>query len=200
LEYQTDWEIKNMTLFSFVLVLHVTAVFMLSAALSIEVLSLVHLRGASTPAEIYPWIDPFPMLPKFAVGSVIFILFSGIYLVIQESASGKAWPKVAASAFLLMGPLGAITARRMRAIRRSFSVEMALSSELIVRLRDPFFKISLGVRTAAFLGIFLLVSAKPGLWMSISLIGISVLLGLLLSLLDWTRNASLSVQSSSSPL
>src|SRR6266446_6304457 len=106
-----------MTLYSIVLIIHVTAVFVLSAALSIEVLSLIYLRRASTSVEARPWIDPVPRLPLFAVGSLPVILFSGVYLVIQESASGKAWPKVAASTLLLMGPLGAMTARRMRAIR-----------------------------------------------------------------------------------
>jgi hypothetical protein len=186
-----------MTLYSVVLIIHVTAVFVLSAALSIEVLSLVHLRGASTLAEAYPWIAPAPRLPFFAGGSVLVILFSGVYLVIQESASGKAWPKVAASTLFLMAPLGGMTARRMRAIRKAYSFEKASSSELLGLLRDPFLKISLSIRIAAFLGIFLLVSAKPGLWESISVAGTSVIVGLLLSLLAWRRNTSWSVSSAS---
>jgi hypothetical protein len=180
-----------MTLYSLVLIIHVTAVFVLSAALSIELLSLVHLRGASTLAEARPWIDPFPRLPLFAVGAVLVILFSGVYLVIQESASGKAWPKVAVSTLLLMAPFGAMTARRMRAIRRAYNAESVISSELLGRLRDPFLKISLSIRIAAFLGIFLLVSAKPGLWGSISIMGASVILALLASLLA-ARTAPLS--------
>jgi hypothetical protein len=181
-----------MTLYSVVLIIHVTAVFVLSAALSIEVLSLVHLRGASTLAQALPWIAPAPRLPAFAAGSVLVILFSGVYLVIQESASGKAWPKVAASTLLLMAPLGAMTANRMHAIRKSFTLEKAISAELLGRLRDPFLKISVGIRLAAFLGIFLLVSAKPGLWASISLVGTSLVLGFFSSLPAWRRNPPLS--------
>jgi hypothetical protein len=73
------------------------------------------------------------------------------------------------TALLLMGPLGAISTKRMRAIRKACRIEKASNSELLGRLRDPFLKISLGVRIAVFLGIFLLVSAKPGLWESIAL-------------------------------
>jgi hypothetical protein len=181
-----------MTLDSLVLIIHVTAVFVLSAALSIEVLSLVQLRSASTLAEVYPWINPVPTLPVFAVGSLLIILFSGVYLVIQESASGKAWPKVAASTLLLMAPLGAMTARRMRAIRKAYIAENAINSELLGRLRDPFLKISLGIRMAGFFGIFLLVSAKPGLWESVALVGTSLILGLFSSLLGWRRSTALS--------
>jgi len=184
-----------MTLYSLVLVIHVTAVFVLAAALSIEVLSLVHLRGAFTLAEAYPWINPAPTLPLFAGGSVLVILFSGVYLVIQESASGKAWPKVAVAALLLMAPLGAMTARRIRAIRKAYAAENAINSVLLSRLRDPFLKVSLGIRIAVFVGIFLLVSTKPGLWGSISIVGASVVLGLLASLLDWRRSVPLSAPS-----
>src|SRR5437879_4954063 len=120
-----------MTLNSFVLIIHVTAVFVLCAALSIEVLSLIHLRLASNLSEAQPWIKLLPRLPVFAGGSVLIILFSGVYLVIQESASGRAWPKVAAASLLLMAPLGAMTGSRMRAIREACAAEKTTSSELL---------------------------------------------------------------------
>ncbi len=180
-----------MTLYSLVLIFHVTAVLVLSAVLSIEILSLFHLRGASTLAEASPWIEPVPRLPLFAVGSLLVILFSGVYLVIPIATPGLAWPKVAVVALFLMGPFGAMTARRMRAIRKAYSVQKTMNSELLGRLRDPFLKMSLGVRVATFFGIFLLVSAKPGLWESISLVGTFLVLGFLSSLLTWRRGTSL---------
>src|SRR5437879_13515046 len=110
-----------MSSYSVVLIIHVTAVFVLAAALTVEILSLVHLRGASTLAEAHPWINPAPALSLSAGGSVLVILFSGVYLVIHESASGQAWPKVAVTTLLLMAPLGAMTGRRMGAIRKAYS-------------------------------------------------------------------------------
>jgi hypothetical protein len=132
-------------------------------SLSFEVLSLVYFRGASTLAEASPWIESIPRLPLLAAGSVLVILFSGVYLVLPTSASRQAWPKIAIAALLSMGPLGAITTKRMRAIRKACRLEKASHSELLSRLRDPFLKISLGVRIAVFFGIFLLVSANRGL-------------------------------------
>jgi hypothetical protein len=113
-------------------------------------------------------------------------------LVLPISASGQSWPKVAIAALLSMGPLGAMSTKRMRAVRKAYRIEKASNSELLGRLRDPFLKISLGVRIAVFLEIFLLVSAKPGLWESISLMGASLMVGLLSSLLAWRRSAALS--------
>jgi hypothetical protein len=53
-------------------------------------------------------------------------------------------------------------------------------------------KISLGIQIAVFLGIVLLMAAKPELWESISIVGTSVAFGLLTFLLAWRRSGSLS--------
>ncbi|MBZ5604612.1 MAG: hypothetical protein LAO79_20110 [Acidobacteriia bacterium] len=176
-----------MTLYSFILLIHVTAVLILTAALSFEVLSLLYLRGASTAAEARPWLDPVPKLPVFAGAALLVILCSGIYLVTPMSKASQAWPHVAVASLFLMGPFGAITARRMRAVRRAYRSSPALNPELLEQLRDPFLKTSLALRIAVFLGIFLLVSTKPGLWESIGLVGAFAALGLLSSLLAWRR-------------
>ncbi len=64
-----------MSFYSLVLVIHVTAVFILCAGLGIEVVSLLRLRSASTLTDAYPWIEPAPRLPIFIPGSVAAILF-----------------------------------------------------------------------------------------------------------------------------
>lgn len=184
-----------MTFYSFVLFVHITAVLGLSAALSFEVLSLFHLRRASTLTEGRRWIAPVPGLPLIAAGSLLVIFFSGIYLAMRMSAFELAWPKVTLGALLLIASLGAVTGRRMRAIRRACADTKAINSELLRRLQDPFLKISLGIRIAVVLGIVLLMAAKPELWESISVVGTSVVLGLLSSLLAWRRSGSLSAPS-----
>lgn len=63
-----------------------------------------------------------------------------------------------------------------------------MRSELLRRLQDPFLQISLGVRIAIFLGIVLLMAAKPELLESIGIVGGSAVLGLLLSLMVWRRS------------
>lgn len=98
-------------------------------------------------------MEPVPGLPLVAMGSLLVIFSSGIYLAIRMSAFGLAWPKAAVGALLLIAPLGALTARRMRAIRQTSTGATTITSELIDRLQDPFLKISLGIRIAVSLAI-----------------------------------------------
>ncbi len=83
----------------------------------------------------------------------------------------------------------------MRAIRRACSDAKAINSELLSRLQDPFLKISLGIRIAVFLGIVLLMATKPELWASIIVVGISIILGLLSSILAGRHSGSLAAPS-----
>ena len=181
-----------MTLYSLVLFGHVTAVLALFACLSLETLSLFHLRRASTLPEVQLWIEPVPGLSAVALGSLLVILLSGVYLTIQMSGFGLAWLKVTIAAFLLMAPLGAATGRRMRHVRRLGASSMTNQSKLLDLLRHPFLKISLGVRTAIFLGILLLMTAKPELPESLGIVGGSVVLGLTAALLTPNGESALS--------
>jgi hypothetical protein len=145
--------------------------------------------------EVRLWIDPVPKLPLLAMISLLVIFFSGIYLTVRMSAFGEAWPKATIAALLFVAPIAAITGRRMRAIRRTCATATTIDSELRGRLQDPVLKISLGVRIAGVLGIVLLMGAKPGLWESVGIIGASLVLGLLPSLLASRRTALLSAPS-----
>jgi len=169
-----------MTFYSLILFLHVTAVLVLFAALAFEALSLFRLRGAVEVAEVRLWIDPVPKLPLAAMGSLLVILFSGIYLMVRISAFEAAWPKVTVAALLFITPIAAVTGRRMRAIRQASALAPAIDSKLQRRLQDPFLKISLFVRIAVMLGIVLLMNAKPSLWESIGVVAAFVALGFLL--------------------
>ena len=182
-----------MTLYSLVLFLHVTTVLLMFATLSFELLSLFHLRRASTLSESQRWMEPVPRLPLLAMGSLLVIFFSGIYLAAQISAFTMAWPKVTIAALLFTAPFGAMSGSRQRTIRRALAAAGELTVELRSRLQNPFLKISLGIRIAVFLGIVLLMAATPGLWASICIVGISVGVGLLLSLPAKRSSASLSV-------
>jgi hypothetical protein len=179
-----------MTLYSLVLFVHVAAVLALFAALSFEVLSLSRLRRASSLTEIALWVDPVPGLPLLVGASVLVVLLSGIYLTMQMAALDQAWPRVTVATLLLIAPLGALTGRRMRAIRRACADARSINSELRSRLQDPFLRVSLNIRIALFLGILLLMAAKPELRESISIVAGSVVLGLLLSIPAWRRSGS----------
>jgi len=167
-----------MTLYSFVLFAHITGVLAMFACLSLEVLSLSRLRRASTLSEVQLWIEPVPRLSRIALGSLLVILLTGVFLTIQMSGFGLAWLKVTVAAFLLMAPLGAASGRRIRNVQRLSANGKMTQSEILDLLRHPFLKVSLAMRIAVFLGIVLLMTAKPGLPESLAIAGLSVVLGL----------------------
>jgi hypothetical protein len=163
-----------MTLYSLVLFALVTAVLGLCCALSFEVLSLFHLRRASSLTDPSRWIEPVPRLPFLAGGSSLVIFFSGSIWRSECQRLKRPGQEVAVGALLISAPLGTLTGRRLGAIRRACADANAINSEFLSRLQDPFLKISLGIRIGIFLGIVLLIAAKPGWWESIGIVGTSV--------------------------
>jgi hypothetical protein len=78
----------------------------------------------------------------------------------------------------------------MRAIRRDCADAKTVNSELLNRLQDPFLKTSLSIRIGVFFGIVLLMTAKPELWESISILGTFMVVGFLSSILPRRRRGS----------
>lgn len=182
-----------MTLYSIVLFLHVAAVLVLFATLSFEFLSLSHLRHALDLGDVRRWVDPVPGFPLMAMSSILVILVSGVYLAVRMTVFALAWPKVTIVALLLIAPFGALTGKRMRIIRRSSAEGTTVPPELLKRLQDPFLRISLSLRTTLFLGIVLLMAAKPELWRSVAIVVCSAFLSLLLPWLTTHRSGVLPV-------
>ena len=181
-----------MSLYGFVLFLHVAAVLGLFVCLGFEALSLSRLRRASTLAEGRLWIDPLPRLPLWTGVSALVVFGSGIYLALRMSAFGQAWIDLSIVALMLIAPLGKLTSKRMRAIRHALANASTMEPQLFSRLDDAWLKISLSVRMFIFLGIVLLMTAKPELLQSISIVACSVFLGFLAPLVSSRRRTLLS--------
>lgn len=88
---------------------------------------------------------------------------------------------------ILMAPFGNMTARRMRIIRETFRSRGVSDGEALQMLRAPFLKISLAIRIAAFLGVFVLVTVKPAVWAALSLVVTSLSVALLFALSSLRR-------------
>ncbi len=183
-----------MSLYGFVLFLHIASVLALFVCLSFEALSLFRLRRASTLVEVRLWIEPVPRLPFWTAGSALTIFVSGIYLAMRMSAFGQAWIDLTIVALLLVVPLGALTSKRMRTIRQALTNASVLEPDLFSRLDDALLKISLGLRISIFLGIVLLMATKPELLQSVSIVASSVVLGLLSPHAFWRRRMLLSAR------
>jgi hypothetical protein len=178
-----------MTFYSAVLFVHVVSALGVFAALSLEAVGLVHLRRATTASEARLWIEFAPGLPALAIGSLVFLLLSGIFMATQMSGWVLAWPRAAMGALILIGPLGAFTGRRMRAIRAACATNKPNESGLLGKLRDPFLKFSMNIRIALVLGIVLLMTAKPELRESLGVVVSSVFLGFV-STVFWRRDSA----------
>ena len=179
-----------MTLYSVVLFLHIVSAFGISAALALEALALFRLREATTYLEACRSIDLTPGLPAIMTSSGILLLISGGYLTTRMSGWSLPWIISALAGLILIAPLGAVSGTRMRAIRRASVEDSPAEPGFSALLRDPLLNVSLNVRIALALGIALLMTAKPELPESISIIGVSVILGILSALPSARRHAS----------
>jgi hypothetical protein len=177
-----------MTLYSAVLFVHVVSALGIFAALSLEAVTLLHLRRSATASEARFWMELTPELPFWAIGSLVFLLFSGIFMTTQMSGWTLAWPRAAVGALLLIGPLGGVTGRKMRAMRLACASNTADELDLLEKLRDPFLKVSMSMRIALVMGIVLLMTAKPGWEESLGIVAASALLGYLSAILFWRRD------------
>jgi hypothetical protein len=177
------------TFYSAVLFVHVASAFGVVAALSLAAVTLARLRRASTVSEARLWIEFAPGVPALAIGSLVFLLLSGIYMTVQMGGWTLAWPKVALGALILIGPLGAVTGRRLRAIQIACATSTPNESELFAKLRDPFLVFSMNMRIALVLGILLLMTAKPELRQSLGIVVSSIFLGLV-STVFWRRDTA----------
>ena len=178
-----------MTLYSVVLFVHVVSALGVFAALSLEAASLINLRRATTASEARLWLEFAPGLPALTAVSFLLLLLSGIFMTTESSEWMLAWVRVAMGALLLLGPLGAVTGRKMRAIRNACVANDRNVSDLIAKLRDPFLKFSMNIRIVVVLGIVLLMTAKPELRESLGIIVSSVFLGFV-STVFWRRDTA----------
>ena len=99
---------------------------------------------------------------------------------------------MALGALILIGPLGAVTGRRLRAIQIACAAVTPNESDIFAKLRDPFLVYSMNMRIALVLGILLLMTAKPELRESMGIIVSAIFLGLV-STVFWRRDAASSI-------
>jgi hypothetical protein len=166
-----------MTLYSIVLFCHIAATLLVAAALFTESISLNRLRRSSSCGEVRLWSDLVPRFSLIMIGSLVVLLLSGAYMTEQIAAWSLAWPRMAVLALVLIAPFGAVTGKRMRAIRRDSAKERVSWGEMSRRVRDPFLKASLCIRAALFLAIVFLMTIRPGLAESLIVLGVCLLLG-----------------------
>jgi hypothetical protein len=167
-----------MTFFNLVLFLHVASGLLLFAALVFEAIALNRMRRAVTAEDARRWFDVAPWRATVIIGSAGVLFLTGGYMASQLSAWIVGWPRVAAMSLGLMGGIGRLTGRRLRAIERTSVSGDQSKEELLTRLRDPLLKISISFRIAMVLGITFLMVTTPDLLVSAVVMAIFAGLGL----------------------
>jgi hypothetical protein len=118
-----------MNLYTAVLFVHAVAVLVLTAALTMEAWILLQLRRASRPSDAGPWIGTMQPVAIAAITSLVVIYVTGAWLTESLHSWALAWPRLAVLEIVLFALLGAMTGRRMRAIRRNAASEQMNPSE-----------------------------------------------------------------------
>jgi hypothetical protein len=183
-----------MMLLQIVLFVHAISVLLLAAALGLEVWMLYQLRRSTSIGEIFRWTRSAPAVGIFTSVSLLIVELTGAYLTEKLTSWSFAWPKLAFWGVVVVGLLGGISGRRLRAIRRGSSDTLVLSPQLITQLRSPFLKVSLSLRIWLVTGILLLTILKSNLQGSSGVLLISLFLGLVSSTVTFRKPRSMAPQ------
>lgn len=171
-----------MTLFSFVLFIHVLSAMAVFVVFAFEGAVLMRLRSAETLDQLR-----FPSAVFRRLGPVYGISFAGILLGgIYLAASlhlRAAWVPVALLAtlvFLAVG--GMVTGRRMSRIRRALREPAPSFQDLLAVAKSNSLVISYGFRAGMLVGIVFLMTAMPALLPSVVALILTTIAGVFLSI------------------
>jgi hypothetical protein len=157
-----------MTLYSFVLFVHVVSAIGLFVGLALEGFVSLRIRWAQDVKELQFFIRAFDRLRWIFVPSFVGILIGGLYLA-SYYGRGTYWipaALIATLAIILVG--GLITGRKLNQLKKARNKADETFETLSVRAKGRLLTVSYGLRFGIALGIVFLMTAKPDLWASVS--------------------------------
>jgi outer membrane lipoprotein SlyB len=156
-----------MTLYSFVLFLHVVSAMGFFVALALEGFVSIRIRFAQDTEQLRFFVRTFEALRWVFIPSFAGMLLGGLYLA-SAYGRGTFWipaALIATLAVMLIG--GLITGRRMNQLKKALGKPEETFNALTARAKDELVVHSYGLRAGLALGIVFLMSAKPGLRLSV---------------------------------
>src|SRR5882724_3026283 len=144
-----------MSLYSFVLYTHVLATLGLFAGIGIEWLILLALKKAADGTQACAWIEYWPQVSRLMMASVVLVVVTGVSLAAGLALWSLGWIKVSLASLLIIAPLSAFGARKMRVFRKQISEGLTGHLGGLSPLA-----LSLSCRTAVALGIVMLMTTK----------------------------------------
>lgn len=171
-----------MTLFSFVLFIHVLSAIAVFVAFAFEGVVLMRLRSAETLDQLrFPSAVFRRLGPVYGI-SFAGILLGGIYLAATLHLRA-AWVPVALLATLVLLAVGGIvTGRLMSRIRRALREPAPSFQDLLAVAKSNSLVISYGFRAGMLVGIVFLMTAMPTLLPSVVALILTTIAGVFLSI------------------
>jgi hypothetical protein len=170
-----------------VVFVHVVGVMGMFAGLTLDWTTLASLRRAHTAEQARDALDSFAIVPRVGIPALLVTLGAGIYLAFQWKWQAP-WIHTGFASMLLLPILGgAITGRRLGALRRSLPERGSLPAAVLERTQDPLLALSFRVRLAIVTGIAFLMEVKPPLFEGLLAMGLAVIAGLAWSAPAWLR-------------
>lgn len=152
-----------MTLYPYILLLHIVGVIGLFVALSLELAVMSRLRAAKTTTQVYEWLALSRVIDLLLPVSAVFILISGLVLTFSAWGWGHAWIELSLGLLVLLGILGpVINGPRMKAIQ--VAAQAAPVGEIPPTLRmaisHPVLRVYLPIPGLVALGIVIMMVLK----------------------------------------
>ena len=165
-------------LFQAAVFLHVVSVIGLFIAFGCEWLVISQVKRADNVAVARSWVGATKSLPGLAIGSLIVILLTGIYLAMVTQLFQTWWLRISFLVFILLGPAGAIAGRRLRELRsgKDAATDVAWFTGLA---NNGALQAALKLQLTMTLAIVFMMTARPGLIGSVVWSVGSVVVGLL---------------------
>lgn len=170
-----------MTPYDLALFIHITGAIGVFIGVSTWLFVAVALRRARQVAQIRTlssFIQPTGIL---TIASLLLLGVAGFYMALTTWGGQTSWIIVATISFALLAPFGALLIDpRLRAVGKMAAAapDGALPTALAARIRDPLVGVGLCLYVGVLLGIVFLMTNKPPLATSISVIVVAVALGL----------------------
>ncbi len=156
-----------MTLYSFVLFVHVVSAIGLFVGLALEGFVSLRIRCAQDVRQMQFFARAFDRLRWIFIPAFAGILIGGLYLA-SYHGRGTFWipaALIATLAIMLVG--GLITGRKLNQLKKAFAKPDETFQTLSARAKARLLTVSYGLRLGIALGIVFLMTAKPDLWPSV---------------------------------
>jgi hypothetical protein len=166
---------------SAVLFIHVLSAMALFAALALEAAVLLRIRSSLNVEQARGGVLSFSRLRGIAMPAFLGVLVSGIYLAYLYGG-GTTWIPASLMAMLLVMLVGGtVTGIKMARLKRlvSSTEEAGAIDVILARTQDRALILSYGFRLGLVVGIVFLMTAKPGLELSVAVLAGAALVGVM---------------------